>query len=132
MLNYFNKIVVPDVPHVDLYQDDENPAKFWMVPQLPRAATGVDGKPDVALFAFARDLSLIAGVKDPLPAGETEGGRCEHKQRAHDARKNERSGREQIHEQHKLRHDQRRQRHAAAGDPRAKRPPRGGKRRQAQ
>src|SRR5690242_9352473 len=74
MLNYFNKIVVPDVPHVDLYQDDENPAKFWMVPQLPRAATGVDGGPDIALFAYARDLSLIAGVKDPLPAGETEGG----------------------------------------------------------
>jgi hypothetical protein len=74
MLNYFNKIVVPDVPHVDLYQDDENPAKFWMVPQLPRAATGVDGKPDVALFAYTRDLSLLVGVKDPLPAGETEGG----------------------------------------------------------
>jgi hypothetical protein len=74
MLNYFNKIVVPDVPHVDLYQDDENPAKFWMVPQLPRAATGVDGKPDVALFAYARDLSLMAGVTDPLPPGETEGG----------------------------------------------------------
>ncbi len=74
MLNYFNKIVVPEVPHVDLYQDDENPAKFWMVPQLPRAAVGADGKPDVALFAFARDLSLIAGVTTPLPAGETEGG----------------------------------------------------------
>src|SRR5881227_1267280 len=74
MLNYLNKIVVPDVPHVDLYQDDENPAKFWMVPQLPRAATGVDDKPDVALFAYARDLSLMAGVTDPLPPGETEGG----------------------------------------------------------
>jgi hypothetical protein len=74
MLNYFNKIVVPEVPHVDLYQDDENSAKFWMVPQLPRAATGFDGKPDVALFAFARDLSLIAGVTTPLPPGETEGG----------------------------------------------------------
>lgn len=74
MMNLFQKIVAPGVDHVDLYQDDDDPLRFWMVPQRVRAATMLDGSPELTLIAFARDLSLIAGVTEELPKGETEGG----------------------------------------------------------
>jgi hypothetical protein len=74
MMNLFQKIVAPGVDHVDLYQDDDDPLRFWMVPQRVRAATMLDGTPELTLIAFARDLALVAGVTDPLPQGETEGG----------------------------------------------------------
>ncbi|MFE5794995.1 hypothetical protein ACFQ8C_20810 [Streptomyces sp. NPDC056503] len=75
MLNLLHKFVVPDVSHVDIYQDDEDPLQFWMVPQRVRAALGPDNAtPELAIFAFARDMSLLAGIDAPLPAGETEGG----------------------------------------------------------
>lgn len=74
MMNLFQKIVAPGVDHVDLYQDDDDPLRFWMVPQRVRAATMLDGSPELTLIAFARDLSLIAGATEPLPQGETEGG----------------------------------------------------------
>ncbi len=74
MLNLLNKFVVPDVKGVDIYQDDDDPLQFWMVPQPVRLSTGPDGQPALSIYAFARDMSLLAGIDKPLPAGETEGG----------------------------------------------------------
>ncbi|WP_086766237.1 hypothetical protein [Streptomyces bobili] len=74
MLNLLNKFVVPDVDHVDIYQDDEDPLQFWMVPQPVRLMNGPDGEPTLTILAFARDLSLLAGIDKPLPPGQTEGG----------------------------------------------------------
>lgn len=67
MLNLLNKFVVPDVDHVDIYQDDEDPLQFWMVPQPVRLMNGPDGEPTLTILAFARDLSLLAGIDKPLP-----------------------------------------------------------------
>ncbi|MCQ9134998.1 MULTISPECIES: hypothetical protein [Streptomyces] len=75
MLNLLHKFVVPEVSHVDIYQDDEDALQFWMVPQRVRAALGPDNTtPELSIFAFARDMSLLAGIDTPLPPGETEGG----------------------------------------------------------
>ncbi len=74
MLNLFQKLIAPGVEHVDLYQDDDDPARFWMVPQRVRVATMLDGSPELTLIAFARDLSLLVGVTEPMPHGATEGG----------------------------------------------------------
>ncbi|GGV07107.1 hypothetical protein GCM10010260_50960 [Streptomyces filipinensis] len=74
MLNLLNKFVVPEVSHVDIYQDDEDPLQFWMIPQRVRAALGPEDTPELSIYAFARDLSLMAGIDTPLPPGETEGG----------------------------------------------------------
>ncbi|MFE6040212.1 hypothetical protein [Streptomyces sp. NPDC056452] len=74
MLNLLNKFVVPDVSHVDIYQDDEDALQFWMVPQRVRPSMRPDGDPELSILAFARDLSLMAGIDTALPVGETEGG----------------------------------------------------------
>lgn len=74
MLNMLHKFVVPEVDDVDIYQDDQDPLQFWMVPQRLRLSTDADGEPALNILAFARDLSLIAGVDEPLPPGQTEGG----------------------------------------------------------
>ncbi len=74
MLNLFSKFTVPGVDRVEIYQDDEDERRFYMLPGKPSFALGPDGKPLVTLIAFARDLSLMASVSQELPAGETEGG----------------------------------------------------------
>lgn len=74
MLNMLHKFVVPGVEDVDIYQDDEDPLQFWMVPQRLRLSTDADGDPSLNILAFARDLSLLARVTEPLPPGQTEGG----------------------------------------------------------
>lgn len=74
MLNLFSKFTVPGVDRVEIYQDDEDERRFYMLPGKPSFALGPDGKPMVTLIAFARDLSLMASVASELPSGETEGG----------------------------------------------------------
>ena len=74
MLNLFSKFTVPGVDRVEIYQDDEDERRFYMLPGKPSFALGPDGKPMVTLIAFARDLSLMASVSQELPSGETEGG----------------------------------------------------------
>lgn len=74
MLNLFSKFTVPGVDRVEIYQDDEDERRFYMLAGKPSFALGPDGKPLVTLIAFARDLSLMASVSEQLPSGETEGG----------------------------------------------------------
>jgi len=74
MLNLFSKFVVPDVDHVEIYQDDEDASQFWMLPGKPSLVIAEDGLPAISLMTFARDLSLMATTATALPAGETEGG----------------------------------------------------------
>ena len=74
MLNLFNKFTVPGVERVEIYHDDEDERRFYMLVGKPSLSLGPDKKPMISLIAFARDLSLMAAVSDKLPTGETEGG----------------------------------------------------------
>lgn len=74
MLNLFSKFVVPGVDHVEIFQDDEDPLQFWMLPGKPELLIADDGLPAISLMAFAKDLYLMADTATALPAGEMEGG----------------------------------------------------------
>ncbi len=74
MLNLFNSFVVPGVPHVTVYHDDQDEHLYYMIPELPRVLRHPDGTPMFSLIAFARDLSLMREAAAELPPEETEGG----------------------------------------------------------
>jgi hypothetical protein len=73
MLSLFDSFVVPDVPHVTIYRDDQEPHTFYMVPEFPSVATGPDNGPLFNLIAFARDFRLSNHTGN-LNEVETEGG----------------------------------------------------------
>lgn len=73
MLNLFDSFIVPGVPHVTIYRDDQDQHLFYMVPEFPSVATGPDKGPMFNLIAFARDFNL-ANISGDLRTTETEGG----------------------------------------------------------
>ncbi|MEU1973669.1 hypothetical protein ABZ477_18580 [Microbacterium sp. NPDC019599] len=74
MLNFLNHFTVPGVEHVTIFNDDQDPKLFYMVPELPSLLKREDGTPSFALISFARDFTLLADKATALPTGETEGG----------------------------------------------------------
>lgn len=74
MLNFLNHFNVPDVDHVTVFHDDQDPDLFYMVPELPSILAREDGTPAFTLISFARDFSLMADKASALPTAETEGG----------------------------------------------------------
>jgi hypothetical protein len=59
MLSLYGSFKVPDV-NVMLYRDDENPHKFYMLPERPTIARDDQGKPLFTFILYARDLDRIA------------------------------------------------------------------------
>lgn len=76
MLNLFDPISVPGVEHVTVYQDDQDPHKFYMMPEMPTIArmAGDDKALQFSLVIFARDFHLMQDAAKNLAATETEGG----------------------------------------------------------
>lgn len=72
MLNLFSPFVVPGVDHVTVYQDDEDPLLFWMLPGKPSLVTDENGEPAFSLTTYALDLDLVAPPTAGEPAVETE------------------------------------------------------------
>ena len=74
MLNFLNNFTVPGVENVTIFNDDQDPKLFYMVPELPSILTRRDGSPSFTLISFARDFTLLADKASELPTAETEGG----------------------------------------------------------
>jgi hypothetical protein len=74
VLNFLNHFTVPGVEHVTIFNDDQDPKLFYMVPELPSLLKREDGTPSFALISFARDFTLLADKASALPTAETEGG----------------------------------------------------------
>ena len=74
MLNLLNQQSVPGVDNVTLYADDENPHKFYMMPNLPMIKRGPDGKLLFSLVVMARDFYLFKNNAADLQSQETEAG----------------------------------------------------------
>lgn len=74
VLNFLNHFTVPEVDHVMVYHDDQDPNLFYMVPEKPSVMRRDDGTPSFSLIAFARDFTLLADEASALPTAETEGG----------------------------------------------------------
>ena len=74
MLNFLNHFTVPGVEHVTIFNDDQDPKLFYMVPELPSLLKREDGSPSFSLISFARDFTLLADKASELPTAETEGG----------------------------------------------------------
>lgn len=74
MLNFLNHFTVPGVEHVTIFNDDQDPKLFYMVPELPSLLKREDGTPSFSLISFARDFTLLADKASALPTAETEGG----------------------------------------------------------
>lgn len=74
MLNFLNHFTVPGVEHVTIFNDDQDPKLFFMVPELPSLLKRENGSPSFSLISFARDFTLLADKATALPTAETEGG----------------------------------------------------------
>ena len=62
MLSLYGSFTVPNVPHVVVYRDDEEPLKFYMVSNKQRIlrASPADGnEPMIELIAYLRDLDNV-------------------------------------------------------------------------
>lgn len=60
MLSLYGSFKVPGVNHVTLYRDDENPHKFYMVPERPTIARDDEGNPLFTFILYARDVDRLA------------------------------------------------------------------------
>lgn len=60
MLSLYGSLKVPGVDHVVLYRDDENPHKFYMVPERPTIARDDEGNPLFTFILYARDVDRLA------------------------------------------------------------------------
>jgi len=60
MLSLYGSFKVPGVKHVVLYRDDENPHKFYMVPERPTIARDDEGNPLFTFILYARDVDRLA------------------------------------------------------------------------
>lgn len=76
MLNLFDPITVPGVEHVTIYHDDQDPNKFYMMPEMPTISrmAGDHKALQFSLVIFARDFHLMQDAAKDLSATETEGG----------------------------------------------------------
>lgn len=74
MLNFLNHFTVPGVEHVTIFNDDQDPQLFYMLPELPSLLKRANGTPSFSLISFARDFTLLADKASALPTAETEGG----------------------------------------------------------
>lgn len=74
MLNFYNHFIVPTVPDVTLFHDDQDPNLFYMLSARPKVVHADDGTPLFNLIAFARDFKALAKATEELPAGDLEGG----------------------------------------------------------
>lgn|GEM_PF-3554829 len=56
---------VPDVPHVRIYPDHADPARYYAMPDAPRVARDTHGKPEASLLLFGRgtgaDMRVLGG-----------------------------------------------------------------------
>lgn len=59
MLSLYNTIKVPNVNHVLIHRDDDDPAQFYMVSERPTIATDDDGKPLFTFILYARDVQNL-------------------------------------------------------------------------
>lgn len=72
MLSLYGSFTVPNVPHVVVYRDDEEPLKFYMVSNKQRIlrASPADGnEPMIELIAYLRDLDNVDVDDDNLERG---------------------------------------------------------------
>ena len=60
MLSLYGSFKVPGVEHVTLYRDDENPHKFYMLPERPTIARDDEGDPLFTFILYARDVERLA------------------------------------------------------------------------
>jgi|GEM_PF-3560942 len=80
MLNLFDPITVPGVEHVTVFHDDQDPNKFYMLPEfptisrLPSNSGNPKGDLQFSLVMFARDFHLMQDAAKNLTGTETEGG----------------------------------------------------------
>lgn len=74
MLNLFSTLDVPGVPHVQIFQDDQDDHLYYMLPEFPSISKATDGGPMLSMIVFARDLKLLKDEASSLGPTETEGG----------------------------------------------------------
>ena len=75
MLNLFDPIVVPGVEYVTVFQDDQDPHQFYMLPEFPTLAKTMDSQSyQFSLVLFSRELNLIKDANGSIANSETEGG----------------------------------------------------------
>lgn len=60
MLSLYDSLHAPGVEHVQLYRDDENPHRFYMVPTTPSIGRDEDGNPLATFILYARDVDRLA------------------------------------------------------------------------
>jgi len=60
MLTLFDSFTIPDVPHVQIYRDDEKRHKFYMVSERASVARDDAGKPLFSFILYARDVGRLA------------------------------------------------------------------------
>lgn len=59
MLSLYESFNVPDVPHVQIYRDDQHPHKFYMVSERATVARDEEGKPLFTFVLYARDVERL-------------------------------------------------------------------------
>ncbi|HCF16911.1 MAG TPA: hypothetical protein DEV96_02425, partial [Rhodospirillum rubrum] len=74
MLNFYNHFIVPDVPDVTIFHDDQDPTLFYMLSARPTVVRAEDDTPLFNMIAFARDFKALATASQELPQGDLEGG----------------------------------------------------------
>jgi hypothetical protein len=59
MLTLYDTLKVPGVAHVLIHRDDEDPSRFYMVPERPTIASDDDGKPLFTFILYARNVEAL-------------------------------------------------------------------------
>lgn len=69
MLTLFDSFGVPDVPHVQIYRDDEKRHKFYLVSERASIVRDEDGTPLFTFILYARDVERLAPEEREVERG---------------------------------------------------------------